>query len=122
MALHKRYHSNLGVCYADTARYPGRSAVTAVVVDQKGNAISSCSVTPPRPDTGEEVAIALAITGTRASSNHIGFQDRPAQLRKRESFYGSGAYTTDSLSDSSIASPSDLDTSALVAPRERDGP
>ncbi|KAH9378947.1 hypothetical protein HPB48_003334 [Haemaphysalis longicornis] len=67
MALHKQYHSNPEVCYADTVSYPGRSAVTAVVVDHRGKAVSSCSLTTSRTDTGEEVAIALTITGTRAS-------------------------------------------------------
>lgn len=37
-----------------------------MVVDHQGNAIASCSINTSRPDTGEEVAIALAITGTRA--------------------------------------------------------
>ncbi|KAH9368209.1 hypothetical protein HPB48_009558 [Haemaphysalis longicornis] len=66
MAIHKQYHSNPEVCYVDTASYPGRSAVTAVVVDHQGNAVSSCSVNTSRTDTGE-VAITLAIMGTRAS-------------------------------------------------------
>ncbi|KAH9381982.1 hypothetical protein HPB48_000972 [Haemaphysalis longicornis] len=66
MALHKQYHSHPQVCYVDLATYPGRRAVMAVVVGQQGNAVSSCSVNTSRRDTGQ-VAITLAIPGTRAS-------------------------------------------------------
>ncbi|KAH9376308.1 hypothetical protein HPB48_000529 [Haemaphysalis longicornis] len=78
MALHKQYHSNPEVCYVDTACFPGRSAVTAVVVDNQGNVEPSCSVSTSRPDTVEDVAIALAITGTLAS---IVISDSKTNLR-----------------------------------------
>lgn len=42
-ALHKQHSSYAAVCYVDAADYPGQRAVLGVVVDQQGNATSSCS-------------------------------------------------------------------------------
>lgn len=67
MALHKQYHSNSEVCYVDAADYHRRRAAVAVVVNQQGNTVASCSITEGNPEIGEEVAIALAIAGTSAT-------------------------------------------------------
>ncbi|KAH9381366.1 hypothetical protein HPB48_020748 [Haemaphysalis longicornis] len=64
--LHKQYSSYPAVCYVDTVDYPGKRAVLTVVVDQHGNATSSCSIPTSNPETGEEVTIALAITRMQA--------------------------------------------------------
>ncbi|KAH9367115.1 hypothetical protein HPB48_014747 [Haemaphysalis longicornis] len=65
-ALHKQYHSNSEVCYVDAEDYPRRRAAVAVVVNEQGNTVASCSVAEANPESGEEVAIALAVAGTSA--------------------------------------------------------
>ncbi|KAH9370797.1 hypothetical protein HPB48_006318 [Haemaphysalis longicornis] len=56
------------VCYVDAADYPGRRAAVAAVLNQQGNTVASCSVTEVNPEIGEEVAIALAVAGTSATT------------------------------------------------------
>ncbi|KAH9383454.1 hypothetical protein HPB48_024963 [Haemaphysalis longicornis] len=65
-ALHKQYHSNAEVCYVDAADYHRRRTAVAVVVNQQGNTVASCSVTEANPEIGEDVALALAVAGTSA--------------------------------------------------------
>ncbi|KAH9360294.1 hypothetical protein HPB48_005746 [Haemaphysalis longicornis] len=48
--------------------YPERAACVAVVIDSREGSVASCSVSTPRPEVGEEVAIALALTATPATA------------------------------------------------------
>ncbi|KAH9376226.1 hypothetical protein HPB48_019519 [Haemaphysalis longicornis] len=67
MALQKQYHPNPEVCYVYTVSYPGRSEVTAVVVNHQCNAVPSCSVNTSRPDMG---AVAIAKEMAMGRSGH----------------------------------------------------
>ncbi|KAG0429942.1 hypothetical protein HPB47_023151 [Ixodes persulcatus] len=67
-ALGRTLKEEEGIAYVDAAKYKGRGAMAAVVVNGDGHLVASCSVKTDDPETAEEVAVALALSmpGVRA--------------------------------------------------------
>lgn len=65
-ALHKRFENLHEIVYVDAADYADQAAMTVVVVNQKGQLLTSGTVLTTTTEIGEEAAISLAIASTQA--------------------------------------------------------